>query len=407
MTLRHPRPILIFACFMLLSVHGAATSQAFAYLSSSSSTFDVPSNLKQRVKFWQHIFTRYGDEVIILHDRRRPWITIDFLFFDKLAELRDDDSFLQRTRQERIMERYLERYQSALERLAKEKKGALRYGKAERRLFRAYQGSRSTLHDLYSGTVRLRMQRGLADTFMQAAYKAQDYLPYFEKEFRQVGIPEQLTRLAFVESMFNPGAISKVGASGMWQFMKSTARHFMTVTRYVDERHSPFKAARAAAKMLKSDFHALGSWPLAVTAYNHGRGGMQRAVRQTGKHDLHHIIEHYESPTFGFASKNFYAEFLAAHHSYDHLIQSQRISIRPSRLDIAAVKLIRPTRIKDLSKVLGIKRHIIAQLNQCIKPQTFKYRLSYILPKNYRLYLPRKALETSLKSQKSLAFATL
>ena len=382
------------------------SEKAQAYLSVPSSPFVVSADLKQRVEFWEHIFTRYGDEVIVLHDRKRPWITIDFLFFDQLAEIRGDDRFLKREEQSRIMDLYYERYEKALQRLSEKKKGALRYGKAERRLFKAYQGSRLLLRELYNGSVKVRMQRGLAHSFMQAAHTAQDYLPYFEKEFRQMKVPVEVARLAFVESMFNPHAISKVGASGMWQFMKATARSFMRVGREIDERHSPFKAARAAARMLREDYKALGSWPLAITAYNHGRGGMKRAVLQTGSHDINTIIENYESSTFGFASQNFYAEFLAAHRSYERLIHSQKINIRPSRLDITAVKLSRPTRIKDLSRVLGVQRDVLAALNLCIKPRTFKYHLSYVLPKNYRLYVPRRIVETSLKNSPptSLAF---
>ena len=82
-----------------------------------------------------------------------------------------------------------------------------------------------------------------------------------EQIFEDHNIPKNLTRIAFVESMFNEKAISKVGASGVWQFMPSTAKDFIIVDKYIDERNSPIKATEAAAKLLKANFKLLGSWP--------------------------------------------------------------------------------------------------------------------------------------------------
>jgi membrane-bound lytic murein transglycosylase D len=85
----------------------------------------------------------------------------------------------------------------------------------------------------------------------------------------------------------------------------------------IDQRNSPFLATEAAAKILKNNHAVLKSWPLAITAYNHGLNGMKRAVAQTGTRDLHTIVTSYESPSFGFASRNFYAEFVAAKRIYE------------------------------------------------------------------------------------------
>jgi hypothetical protein len=90
----------------------------------------------------------------------------------------------------------------------------------------------------------------------------------------------------------------------------------LQVSRRVDERLDPLKSARAAAKLLKDNYEALGTWPLAITAYNHGRGGMLRAKKAHGS-DLPTIINEYRGPVFGYASMNFYAEFLAAAAVYE------------------------------------------------------------------------------------------
>ncbi|MFQ5904433.1 MAG: transglycosylase SLT domain-containing protein, partial [Candidatus Binatia bacterium] len=94
--------------------------------------------------------------------------------------------------------------------------------------------------------------------------------------------------------------------------MRSTGRKFLRISRSVDERKDPLESTRAAARLLKENYNFFGNWPLAITAYNHGREGILRAVAKVGSNDLMEIIRRYRSRSFGFASKNFYAEFLAA-----------------------------------------------------------------------------------------------
>jgi LysM repeat protein len=102
----------------------------------------------------------------------------------------------------------------------------------------------------------------------------------------------------------------------MWQFTRSTGRQYLRINNKVDERLDPLKATQAAGRLLRDNFDALGSWPLAITAYNHGRPGMLRAQREVGS-DLVDIINEYKGPVFGYASMNFYSEFLAAVEVYD------------------------------------------------------------------------------------------
>lgn len=114
-----------------------------------------------------------------------------------------------------------------------------------------------------------------------------------------------------MESSFENRALSNAGAAGIWQFTRGTGRLYLTVSRKVDERLNPEKATRAAVRLLSDNYAALGSWPLAITAYNHGRGGMMRAQNEVGS-DLTKVIDEYQGPLFGYASMNFYSEFLAA-----------------------------------------------------------------------------------------------
>ncbi|HAG71572.1 MAG TPA: hypothetical protein DCL66_05160, partial [Gammaproteobacteria bacterium] len=117
--------------------------------------------------------------------------------------------------------------------------------------------------------------------------------------------------LPHVESSFNPGAYSSAAAAGMWQFTRATGQRFMRIDHIVDERMDPYIAANAAMSLLQYNYSVLGTWPLALTAYNHGAGGIARAVRETGTTDIETIVANYKGRAFGFASRNFYAQFLA------------------------------------------------------------------------------------------------
>jgi len=128
----------------------------------------------------------------------------------------------------------------------------------------------------------------------------------------QHGVPAEIAALPHVESSFNLAAYSKVGAAGLWQFMPSTAKRFMRVDSVVDERLDPYSATEAAANLMLYNYRLLGTWPLAVTAYNHGPGGLRRAQDELGTSDIAVIVKRYQGKTFGFASRNFYVAFLAA-----------------------------------------------------------------------------------------------
>src|SRR5262249_38124787 len=106
--------------------------------------------------------------------------------------------------------------------------------------------------------------------------------------------------------------MSKVGAAGIWQIMPATGRRYLRVSDDVDERLNIRASTMAAAQILRENYEMLGTWPLAITAYNHGANGIKQAVATVGTTDFGAIVQRYRGPLFGFASQNFYAEFLAA-----------------------------------------------------------------------------------------------
>jgi membrane-bound lytic murein transglycosylase D len=159
---------------------------------------------------------------------------------------------------------------------------------------------------------KIRGQRGVRANFREGLIRSGRWKQTIEAIFASYGIPSELAALPHVESSFNPEALSKAGAAGVWQFTRGTGKRFLRIERHVDERRDVYVSTHAAARYLQSAHEKLGAWPLAVTSYNHGVEGMLRAKRELGTNDIARMIRDYDGPYFGFASKNFYAEFLAA-----------------------------------------------------------------------------------------------
>lgn len=341
--------------------------------------------VRKQVRFWEAIFQRYDASSVVIHDVDEPLAMIDVINFGRFVQSDGNITSVASSDQTELVKRYIQRYDVAVDRFKKFREKAVTYGAIEQRVFEVYQRDPQTLARLYRGDVRFRGQAGLSDTFLRAAQRAQEYLPFMESVFKRAGLPVQLTRLPFVESMFNLSARSKVGASGIWQFMPDTAREYMAVNAAVDERNNPYKATIAAAQLLQTNFRELGSWPLAVTAYNHGRGGMQRAKREVGTTQLGTIIANYKSPTFGFASKNFYSEFVAAANTYELLLRQGRVNRAKPTVGIDQVVLRKPLSVKDLAAKSQQSMNQIALLNPCINQAALSTRGNVQLPKNYVL----------------------
>jgi membrane-bound lytic murein transglycosylase D len=159
---------------------------------------------------------------------------------------------------------------------------------------------------------RVKAQRGIRERTEAGLKRSGRHLSYIQRVFRERGLPEELCYLPLVESSFHIGARSSAGAMGMWQFMPITGRQYMRVDRHVDERIDPIASTRAAAAYLDQAYRGLGNWPLAITSYNYGQGGIARAVAEIESDNLVDLINKYSHPNWGYAPKNFYAEFLAA-----------------------------------------------------------------------------------------------
>jgi membrane-bound lytic murein transglycosylase D len=279
---------------------------------ASASDFPLPPSLRVAVNFWKNVFGRYSEHQILIHDTEHLGRVYSVLDYRDLAAQGESPITIEQTERAGTAAEK-ERVRSLLLTLAARAGNDAGLGDEERRIWELFAKDESP--DKFAAAAdssRIRAQRGLRERFAEGVRISRRYLSEMEEIFRSEGVPIELTRLPLVESCFNIEAYSKVGAAGIWQFMPSTGRSYMQIGGVLDERRDPLRATRGAAHHLHENFETLGSWPLAITAYNHGRAGVAHAVAETGTTDIGTIVQHYRGPLFGFASRNFYAEFVAA-----------------------------------------------------------------------------------------------
>jgi membrane-bound lytic murein transglycosylase D len=252
--------------------------------------------------------------------------------------------------------------------------------------FAALFGPNAKPGDFLAAADRIRTQGGLLESFREGIVRSGAVLDETRRIFRAHGLPEDLVYLAHVESSFNWKAVSRAGAVGVWQFTKPTARLFLSVNDAVDERKDPLFAAEAAARLLKRNFRATGNWPLAVTAYNHGLLAIRKAMQEHDSNDLMHLILAYDAKPFGFASKNFYAEFLAAICvARDPAAFFVGIAMDPP-LASTVVDVPVPLRITEAECAFAAGRDTLAALNPALLRAVLDGRRD--IPRGFRLRVP-------------------
>jgi hypothetical protein len=283
----------VVACALLLFPHAARA------IAGTELPFPQPAAIQDNVKFWVDVFANYGVRDFIIHDRDQ----VDHVY--QVIHLPGDGD---PTRQEvaDINDYLKSKYSIALNRLAT---GAAPANPEEQHIADMFKGEPPSAYAV--AAQNLRVQQGLRERFREGLLRSEYYRPTMERIFRAAGLPPELVTLATVESGFYSRAKSSAGAVGIWQFTRGTGKQYMRITRYHDDRFDPTAETRAAAALLRSNYDELGSWPLAITAYNYGTGGTSAAAAQYGG-DYDQIVRSYNGPHFGFAARNYYAEFLAA-----------------------------------------------------------------------------------------------
>lgn len=365
-----PRPLL----FLILILLGSPAS--------ADETFPQPPELQPDVDFWVDIFTRYTTNQGVLHDMRNMGVVytqIDFAASDG-----------RRTRQ-RAYGKRRDELKVVLRSLASGKRQNL--SAEEARVLALWPADVSN-ETLAQAVNQIRYQQGLRDRFRDGLVRAGRWRAYINAEFRALGVPLDLAALPHVESSYNPAARSHVGASGIWQFTRSTGRRFMQVDHVLDERNDPFTASRSAGKLLAYNYSITGNWPMAITAYNHGLGGVRRAMREYGDTAYVDILRKYDGRTFGFASRNFYVAFLAARHvdqNVDRYFPS--LTVENAVADATSV-LDAYIPLDDLADALGVSDKRLAEYNPAVQATIITGNKH--LPKGFEIRVPRSSLDAPL-----------
>jgi membrane-bound lytic murein transglycosylase D len=359
---------------LMLAVAWLSVLVTTAASAAAGKSLPRPAVLAPAVAFWTRVYTEVDTRGGFVHDNRRLDVVYETVRFDPGAGPREE---------ERTIRAAIERYRDILRGLAQGKRTNLT---PEGSRVLALWGEKADNAVFQDAVERVRFQRGQADEFREGLIRSGSWDEHIRKTLHEFGLPEALAVLPHVESSFNPLAQSHAGALGLWQFTRSTGRRFMRIDHVVDERLDPYQSTRAAARLLQYNYSVLKSWPLAITAYNHGVSGMRRAVHSTGTDDIGTIVQHYNGRYFGFASRNFYAAFLAALDVSENPERFFRDITRNPPEEGVFVEVPAYLPADALAAGLGLDIGELRALNPPLQEAVWKG--SKYVPKGYRLRTP-------------------
>lgn len=389
--------LILFALFLHLQLNAqdrpwrppqfSGQEQALGY---TPDAFSVPAGMEKQIEFWVKIYSQYGLNNGVIHDSDNIdliYEVVDFNPIDKNITLTDKQKSKER---KQLVKDAKERALAALKKLQTitTAEGLSDY---EKNIWDYFQNITET-DKFKNAEENIRFQLGQKDRMENAIYLSGRYLEQMEDLFRAQGLPIELTRLVFVESSFNVLARSKVGASGLWQIMRYTGRRKLTMNNIVDNRNEPMEATKVAAHLLKANYNILQAWPLAVTGYNHGAVGVKNITEKFKSKNLAELVKRTDiKRRFGFASKNFYACFLAVLEVERNALKYFPTAKWSFPLDHQPVKI---------AKTLSYKQLLSWFENDILKLQIFNphivqhsYRRGVQLPVGTQIYIPSEKLE--------------
>ncbi|AGF78656.1 LysM repeat-containing protein [Desulfocapsa sulfexigens DSM 10523] len=336
--------------------------------------------IAKNVRFWDKIYSEYSTSQAVIHDSNDLSIIYEVLpiFSHRLPGASKVN--------QPIFKGIKNKYTQILTKLAQ---GIQPQTREEKRVASLFGTSNPARFKTAASSVRVQI--GQKDRFLDGVIQSGAYMDEIKSIFSRQGLPLDLAYLPHVESSFNINAYSKFGASGIWQFTRSTGEQFLNIDYAVDERQDPILASHAAATFLKNNYKLLGNWPLAITAYNYGPAGMLRAQKAHSGYEK--IFSDYEQGYFKFASRNFYSEFLAAVQVAKRLEKDPAIQRKAPR---SSLKYTLPAYIsaQDILSHFNISEQTLKQFNPALRRSVFQGN-KYI-PKGYTLHLPYTSRHKSL-----------
>lgn len=298
-----------------------------------SDTFEVTPFYYPNVNFWFMIYTQFESSSVVIHDKSNLSLIYKVLDFGHLHEKGLPKNTIY-VLQQKISEEKLEDLRKDLDNLAKD---PFSLSLSAKKIYRTLKNANITLpikksdRSIFFNKLKhnLRTQTGQKNFIRDGVVRSLPYQTFIAKYFEERNLPKELLAVPFLESSFNPKAHSKVNALGVWQFMPLVASYYAPKrSTNVDYRSNVGVASVSAGYLMSENHKIMKSWDLTVTAYNSGPKHLLKTRRELASKDvtLEDIIKHSDSQHFGFASKNFYSEFLALAHTlayreelFDHL----------------------------------------------------------------------------------------
>ena len=354
----------------------------------SETAFAVPKGLETNVQFWVDIYSKYTTDQGVLHDTESIDLIYGVLDFTSISSRADLNPF-QRERMKIKMVKQGKKDVIALLGKLEKTNDPSTLTPDEKKIWDYFQKieGRKKFRDAMSKS-RLRFQLGQKDRIVQGIFFSGRYLEDFERIFHEGGLPIELARLPFVESSFNVLARSKVGASGLWQIMRYTGRPYMMINNSIDKRNHPNEATKIAVKLMRNNFQMLQSWPLAMTGWNHGPSGVLKLTKLYKSRELGDLIQSRGlRRRLGFASRNFFASFLAVLEVEKNAPKYYGNAQWSQPLDEKDVFLPRPIKYDQVLRWFDGDDHKAQIFNPHITTQARKNRLD--LPKGALISVPR------------------
>ena len=355
--------------------------------------FPVAEGLRPQIEFWRRVYSEWSLRQVVLHDDVHVDLIYTVIELPGPIEVNRSYTASQRA----LVREYRKSLSASLQALERKLLSREALSKAEQALA-THITLKANHKAIFGASERVRSQRGQRERFKRGLEISGRYDGIFREIFQAAGLPGDLAYLPHVESSFQAHARSSAGAVGMWQFTRPAARVYMRNHPALDERLDPVASARGAARYLRDAYDQLGDWALALTSYNHGIGGMRKAKDLFGNNFMG-IVQYYDHRRFGFASRNFYAEFLAA----------REIARNPERffsgglvydapLDWDRIVLKQPVLSSEVARYYGVVHSDLVALNAAWTPAAVRDKVA--LPVDTEVWLPPGTL-VSLSQSKS------
>ncbi len=355
-----------------------------------SNRFKIPDAIKGEVTFWFKIYAVYSIYHTVIYDKEKPENIYDVVDSRGLFKKGKSPVVIEVVTKQKI-KKSVAAIKYAFDRLSQKPKGKFAANSLEAKLLSLW--GRKKPSEWAALKRNIRYQTGQRDRIMQGIETAESFIPAMEEIFRRYSLPPDLVRIPLVESSFVTKAKSKASAVGVWQFLEKSAMEYLVVDKKskIDERLSPIKSTYAAARMFQRNIRILGDLGLAIIAYNHGPRNLMKLRHKYSGDNLVELLKLKKNTPLGYASRNYYIEFLALLHAERYRDEIYGIPLKSSfpYNAISIIKMKKSISVFDVASNYNVSLFELKKFN----PDIFDIKKR--LPIGTRVVIPRK-IEGSL-----------